>query len=525
MTVRPEPLEILAACVLLVALTAFGLGCDSDKQAASCPSCPIGTISGYVIGGEGALSAEVTTISTYHADPTVNLSVQTDSTGWYTLSLPLGKYLLRARTNMTGHTVLYYKTCGSTWSKSEADTLALDGAQLRADFACGGVAVSIHIPGASDGKRFKVGLTEIGVSSPKRRCSQLVEATDEVLAFGWDAVVSGAYAIYLWPSRSSRIWLPTSFELESAETLLVQAGETTSYATSFSLPAQIVGEVLGSWQLMGLRDPPTVSAFNDDSLFIARAIVDDEGHFALNFYIPMPVRLQVSIEGMGCWIGADNFLEATTFEPEAGGTLVIDPYIESGIVCSFSGPGSDTDHRAMISLVDAGGSLIMASHYNPYRVNPIPIPNLAPGTYYLHVERVTDTQRWLPQWYDQADSLQDATPIEVFAGGEATEVTVRLIEGGAIHGRILMSDRSPYGNWCVRVCPASDSTDAYARVMAGEMTGAFSAVGLPDAAYKLGLWYGGPYWWYPGTWDWEAAEVISIEDHSKVTGVEWCLPE
>jgi hypothetical protein len=281
---------------------------------------------------------------------------------------------------------------------------------------------------------------------------------------------------------------------------------------------------------MVLGGRPQVTAFSSDSVSLAKTYVDGQCNFVLALYSPTPVRLQVDIQGVTSWMGAENFSDATVYEPEAGRTLVVDPYIESGINCRLSGPGADTDHHARFLLIDSSGNAVTPSDFGDdlyYQTNPIIIPNLAPGTYFLHVERASDTQRWLPQWFDRADDLAQATPIEIQDAGEVIELTLDLVAGGAIQGRIQRSNGAPFGGWHVSVYAASDSNVVFAWVETGDMTGAFRAVGLPDGGYKLSLNHLGPglRWWFPGTLRWDGAEVVTIESHSEVIGVEWQIPE
>jgi hypothetical protein len=113
--------------------------------------------------------------------------------------------------------------------------------------------------------------------------------------------------------------------------------------------------------------------------------------------------------------------------------------------------------------------------------------------------------------------------------GELTQVPVELIAGGAIRGRVMRADGSPMVRQRLILCDASVGPGTQSNGWAEEGTGSFAFVGLADGEYKLAAadWQhlGSPWWWYPGTRDWDEATAIVIARHEEIADIELQLPE
>jgi hypothetical protein len=159
-----------------------------------------------------------------------------------------------------------------------------------------------------------------------------------------------------------------------------------------------------------------------------------------------------------------------------------------------------------------------------YDNNPIAICNLRPGSYTLFVYGYCDYdgETWASQWYDGADSLAAATWIDL-AEGQLAPITVRLVTGASIEGRVLTAEgQETYSSVKVfdargvPLCGNSGYSYGY---------GPFSFRGLNNGDYKLAARVSQEFeWWYPGTVDPDSASVIEIRDRQSITGIEWRLP-
>jgi hypothetical protein len=150
---------------------------------------------------------------------------------------------------------------------------------------------------------------------------------------------------------------------------------------------------------------------------------------------------------------------------------------------------------------------------------------LRPGRYYLRARGdCWFDETWAAQWYDGADSFADATPIEITNEGELVRITMHLVEGGRITGRLLTADGQPATRRDVVL--HDEAAEPLCSKQTERETGDISFVGLANGDYYLATHLGdGVYWWYDGTDDPDSAQAISIRDYSLVSGVDWTLPE
>jgi hypothetical protein len=193
--------------------------------------------------------------------------------------------------------------------------------------------------------------------------------------------------------------------------------------------------------------------------------------------------------------------------------------VESGILCRLEGPGSLSQHHASVEIRDETGRVFRPDVYGK---NPIPICNLRPGRYRLFVYGYCnyDGEPWASQWYDGADSLAAATPIDL-PSGRLVPIAVQLEPGGSIRGRVLDADGQPFsGPVAVFVRNGTRLCDDSWRYYPGS----FFFPGLGNGDYLVATRSGESIWWFPGTSDRDSARVIAIRGHAQVEGIEWRLP-
>jgi hypothetical protein len=201
----------------------------------------------------------------------------------------------------------------------------------------------------------------------------------------------------------------------------VKFGETVELSGRLDRSATFSGQVIGSWQAMEL-DPPTVSAFGPSVNRILSTEVDPDGSFSFRLFVPGEVCVGVGFGGHRLrWIGGNSFPLATRFDVRPGWITDGIDVQESGILCRFEGLGTDPGGALQVILQ----SREWATGYVMTGGNSQPIPNLDPGTYFLHV--VPDSSTGLrEQWYDGQDSIESATPIAITQPGEVVAVTVHM---------------------------------------------------------------------------------------------------
>ncbi|MBU1699824.1 MAG: hypothetical protein KJ970_15675 [Candidatus Eisenbacteria bacterium] len=170
-------------------------------------------------------------------------------------------------------------------------------------------------------------------------------------------------------------------------------------------------------------------------------------------YAPVPIRLQVSIQKIKRWWGGDSFADATVLHPVPGQDIEGLLYEESGIACWLQLPGETLIHEdslpsrrreggpitclietgrvsdCYLALKNSEGLDIIPGDFCMYGENPLMIPNLLPGIYYLRVMPLHRRQTWRGQWYKGADSIEKATPIRVGRSDEPVRIVIDLSKG------------------------------------------------------------------------------------------------
>jgi hypothetical protein len=159
------------------------------------------------------------------------------------------------------------------------------------------------------------------------------------------------------------------------------------------------------------------------------------------------------------------------------------------------------------------------------------VSNLWPGDFLVFVKPLYlglgSGVWWKPQWFDRAVDIHGARVISISADGEINKQILTLERGGVISGSvhaIAVSDDF-HG---LRVTYA-DTASAYLSWPLSELPADFTAEGLGDGNYKIGVHVAPrgdstpdspPFTvWYPGTTDWDEAAVISIRDAGTVSGL------
>jgi hypothetical protein len=385
----------------------------------------------------------------------------------------------------------------------------------RCDLIRGQARVRIRMPGDLNGESCEL---TIRSSHAFDFDSQTLHVRDGLLDFHFPILRPQSYTMGLEPAGStSTLYLPGSYDPDEAETVEIGAEEPVIVEASFEQSyGSISGSVTGSWQEASVGRP-YLDAFSADSTRVARVWCEADGAFRVPLLIAEPVRLLTQCQGLKQWVGGATFAEAQVFPLDPGDRITGVSVVECGLLVWLEGPGALSQHQASIRLIDAAGHTFEPLNYSS---NPIPVCNLAPGEYRLLVHGYCDGESWASQWYDGAESPSAATPIEL-EPGELRTVTLHLVEGGGIQGRVLNSDGQPLDRYYLRIC------DADGEPLCGQWQsvtdGEFSCSGLANGDYYLAArtTSSAEACWYPGMSEFERATPIEIRDHGIVTGIEW----
>jgi len=121
-------------------------------------------------------------------------------------------------------------------------------------------------------------------------------------------------------------------------------------------------------------------------------------------------------------------------------------------------------------------------------------------------------------------------PILIQDQGEVVQISVSLMEGATISGKILRSSGEIAGGVAViaeRIGYTGGDLEPVSRAETTELDGYFEIKGLPNGQYIVGVvlsWWTDDVWWYPGKLEPAAADTVLIRDFRSVTGLDWQMP-
>jgi hypothetical protein len=508
---------LLTLPLLLACAAAVFLGCEDDDEICS-PACT-GTITGRITAPGVPVEAEVVAYRMQDESglPPWDMSWrgEIDSTGSFLFPAATGRYILQ----VSVRTPAYGGTSGwlahGTLSRSEADTLTVGAGDepVRADLVLGAARIEIATPSILEGERFRA-LVRAREEEGGISVTAIGEAVDGEAVFYFPTVPGGRYRMEIDTNRS-RFWLPGTYHEDAAEELIVQAGLESVHQADFPGIATIHGSITGSWQQLNLGGP-TVLVYDSDSTWVTVGGTDNEGHYSIWTLAPIHARLMIEISGCRRWQGGNGYETATEYVLESGEQAEVN-VIESGIAGQL-GEGTRAYLDNPISLCDESGSVIARAGVSGTETL-FRFANLVPGTYFVRIPRGST---WIGHWYNLADSLEQATPIEITREGQVVWIYPTLMSGAKISGRLLDAGGGPIPTAAVRIAlddgpHPQDFIDR--RTHTGE-GGEFDVTALADGAYKLcAIDNIRGTVWYPGTAAWDSAGVITISNHQDVTGI------
>jgi hypothetical protein len=402
--------------------------------------------------------------------------------------------------------------------------------QIRADVELATVRLHLALPPEYRGRALPVvlvGRDALGYVVSRSGSATCEEGTTEVVIA---EAIPGAYRVLLDFSSGQRMWLPLGSDEETAAEYGCGSGLTDLPIMALPAPGRVAIRVSGSWrELRHLTGRPSLQAFSEDSLLIVTTPMsaggEETGEVSGEVLWPEPMRFLLDVGGVSRWIGGSSFEQATSHRIGPGESLELPAVTESGIVCRFDGAALGTYFaEPRVSLYPALGDGPPLDSRHPMG-NYVAFSNLDPGTYCLQLARRSNDceGEWRPEWFENAESGEDATPIVIREAGEVVRLEWIVETGGEIHGRIDPPAGSPDWSPRVELLTAADSNSVLCAVWVFVGEPGFRFPGLADGGYVLrtrfpsqGRWRN---WWYPGTRDRQHADTLRVIDGSEeVTG-------
>jgi hypothetical protein len=508
----------------LAGMLALGGGCSDDRLLL--PAATSGTIEGYLTDGEPLPDDGVMVSIAGVGDPDrrFEMRVRVGADGHYAATVPCGSvivsfsYLYRAR--------VYHGRDGMTFSRAECETVQVTGETHRVDFACGRAILEVGLPAEIETFDHRCELILAGPDNEVASSSGLLA---ERRRYDFRLIPPGQYVACLASSRFGDLYLPASYDRDEAETLTVVAGEVTRHTSDLPPLGRVSGTVTGSSQVFG--HDVRVHAWRDDGRVMSTNAAPD-GAFILEFLTGTTFLLAISSDDIWSYYGGSDLPSATRFELAPGGQIEGLSHVESGLEVVIQGLPAEGSYHRIELFTAAGRNLGHAPDGDGYIPSSpdssFQFSNLPAGEIYLSVTPAGSGLDWLPQFFDRRETFAEADPIAIPPAGQIGSVTVSVVTGGQIRGRIHGLDGSPPDLTSFRLeLHRADSPHAPTRVLGpwdvfyNSTTGDYRLNRLADGDYKLHLLLNGYWTWWPAADTWDDATAISILDHGTVEGVDW----
>ncbi len=430
---KPLPSAPFFAACLFAAILLFVVlsGCDDDAP----PSCPAATghIAGRILSTAPVpAGAKVTAMPVNRLEtPHTTVTATPDSTGRYAIDLPPGMYFLHLVLPRTSE--LWYSHGEVTGLQARAEILHVAaGTDVRADFLLGGLTVQLDLPDSNS--YFRLLLVSTNPAAPGECIVAYSSSTDRVgnrIEARFPALPPRTWRVRFEASGSDPFWLPGTWDPALADTVAVTRGTTRIRCPR---PGAISGMIGGAYpELAGMLLPgPDAELYNEDSTQVGWSFdVARNGAFRIRVPIPGTYKVLFRFNGFRRWIGGPDWETATPFVVTEGQEISGVEVPVAAILCRLEGPGMQIGWSAELCVYDAAGRRL--EHYGStaweteYRV----ACGLRPGTWFVKIEP-GNGDRFLPVWYESADSLARATPIVITSETETVRITVPLRDAGGV---------------------------------------------------------------------------------------------
>jgi hypothetical protein len=517
---------LLAPLLLIV-------GCGDDRlDGMLVQPCATQVITGRIVAPDGP---QVWTIGLRAVPdrPYYVLRGQSDSTGAFAVTAPLGRYIL----SFTGQdATIFYAASGPTDAVDLADTLQLTAGRPVGpiELRVGSCEVRVRTPAALEGTEVEMKLWRCD-STRVETGWETATCTGGWLTIRYSPLVPGTYVAGATGFSQEDYPFPFGSTFETAQRFVVEAGRRTEVEFGLPAPAVLRGTIDGSWrrlQDLGETLYASAAAYGLDSTRGEYGRLSESGAWSITSYDTTPRRLALQIGGIVRWIGGSSFREATAFTPVLGETLTVPGETESGILLRVAGPDSLLAAAVDVELFDSLGVRLggVGGGDGWYSSNRFAFANLVPGSYYFRFFHGSydHPSGWSDCWHEGAKDQAHATPVRIRGRGELVVVETRLPPAAKVLGQVQTPRPQDFENLFAALWKEGDTTHNVGRHAVNPPTDPFEFSGMAMGRYRLSveMYRGGRWdrWWYPGTWNPNEAQTIDIHDFGQVEDVTWNLP-
>ncbi|WP_169580837.1 MULTISPECIES: carboxypeptidase-like regulatory domain-containing protein [Microbacterium] len=495
-----------------------------------------GSVSGVVTDASGA-PIENVSVRSYDADSFEMVGwASTDATGAYALTgLPAGEYSVHFEAWSTNHITEWWDDAPrSDEATRVAVTAGEDTTGISAELAIGNSVSGV----VSD----EDGLPVSGV------VVEVVSETGEHLGQGWTddagaytapSIPDGAYRVhfnaqYASANLVSEWWDDVALEADARVLELAGGAELESIDAQLA-PAGAISGTVSDPSGAPVTDAAVTLYAADPAVeggsWVASEWVAADGSFAFHGVRAGSYKLEVtsgSPDVLGEWwrdASSESAAEAVTVE--AGSTASgIDVELDAaGIV---TGVVSDADGAPVEGVTvevhsEVSGTISAATDgAGIYRIG-----GLRTGSAKIRFLTETASSDVAGEWWNDALSADDATPIEITQGEIVSGIDAQLRPGGRITGTVLGSDGAPLSSGMVLAYRGDEQTPA-SQTWINE-DGSFAVRGLAPGTYRvlvtiyaenLQIWE-----WWDNAQTRESADAVQIAEGQAVDGLHMTLSE
>lgn len=518
---------LILAVTLLAA--AWFSSCDNCSEKLGPAPGGIGLIQGSLLAsGSPVESVWVKARTPHGTTPYVRSSALTDSAGQFRIEVPPGEYLIEVSGWGSVFDLVYADGKLRNW-RAEPEILSVGEIPLGLDLQVGRASVTVLLQPELDGSTVAIRLLEEGNDRFYFQERAQVAGNRAQADFPLLPLVSYAVEIDVYGHTLS---LPQIDDPGGPDSLEVRADRATQVEYAVSAPTRLSGTVTGSWQTLGAGGRPRIHLYLADSTVVAGGTCGTDGSYEVLMPLPEPFRVGVMINDALRWMGGDTYSEATLFQSSPGLQIEDVNLIESGLACRLFGPHDNDLVQAECMVYTRNGRPVFPGEYIDDNGSLLRVSNLLPGSYFLHVRphRYTDGATWCPQWHSQAELLSEATPISIQTEGEIVQISVNLMKGASISGKVLRASGEPARGSSVIAVSVDRLQGDWEPISSAQTTqrdGFYEIKGLPNGRYLVGIplsWRFDDVWWYPGKLEPAAADTIEIRNFESVTGIDWQMP-
>jgi hypothetical protein len=505
-----------------------------------------GSISGRVTNSSGTVGINNVYVNICDMNQYWLPGVSTDSDGYYTIhGLPAGDYKIDFRTyNAAGNYVREWYNDQDSFENADpvSVTVGQTTTGIDAQLADGG-SISGRVTDSSAN-----GIQNIDVQVYDSNNNHINSgSTDSNGDYTVNCLPPGDCKVYFETSNAGNYiteWYNDKGAFDEADAVAVTAGQTTGNIDAQLAEGGIISGRVTNESAEGIEGIQ-VRVFDLAGMWINAVDTDangdytmerlEAGSYKVDFYTAFTGESYVRE-----WYNdKDTLNNADVVEVTAGSTLTLDAVLErggtiSGRVTNDSAAGIQNVRVDVKDMNNIRKAYAFTDGNGDYTVKGFP-----GGSYKVYFNAYTSSGNYIPEWYNDKDSFDNADAISVNVGQTLTGIDAVLAPGCYISGTLTDTSANPVQFVEVYACDIAGNF-----IYGGDTdsSGNYEINGLTPGSYKVFFypyylnhygveWYGLPrdynykYEWYNDKENFADADMVAVTLQSPATGIDAVLAE